>query len=146
MGRPALTDAEKREKGTFDPRYSAEARAAAAAEKVVSFPELVEIPSCRFRLTPGGHGEKVYTELMRRLHEQRRLTMMMHLKVEAIAAGIEDIHRKVDEGLRVPATAYTTLLQAVEKIERMNVDRAFPGSSAESTNKFSRNGFAQRKA
>lgn len=145
MGRPALTDAEKKAKGTFDPRYSAEARAEAATSKVVAFPTLEEIPACRFALKPKGHGEEVYTEVMRRLHEQKRLTMMVHIEVELLAATLDDIHAKMAAGQRVPASAFTSALARLDKLQRMDVDRAFHGSSTDRPNKFSRNGFAQRK-
>lgn len=146
MGRPALTDAEKKAKGTFDPRYSAEARAAAATSKVVAFPTLDQIPECRFPLKEGGHGQKAYTEIVRRLHEQQRLTMMAHLEVELLALGLDDIHSKLAAGQRVPSTAITTILGRLDKLQRMDVDRAFPGSEGGGRqNKFSRNGFASRK-
>ncbi|WP_293862458.1 hypothetical protein [uncultured Alsobacter sp.] len=145
MGRPALTDAEKKAKGTFDPRYSADARAERATEKVVTLPVLDHIPKCRLPLAPGGIGQETYDSLIRTLHEQKRLTVMSHLEVEALAAGYEVLHRKMSAGGNVPASAIQGILSRIDKLQRMDVDRPFAGSSTDRPNKFSRNGFAQRK-
>jgi hypothetical protein len=146
MGRPALTDAAKLAKGTFDPRYSEEARAERSGQTVVAFPTLQEIPECRFPLEPGGIGQQTYDRLIRTLHEQGRLTMLTHMKVEILAAGMEDLRNKMASGMRVPAGLPSRLMTSIAELERESVDRAFNGSSVKGQeNKFLSNGFAARR-
>lgn len=146
MGRPALTDEEKKAKGTFDPRYSAEARSERAGSVVVAFPTLQDVPPCRFPLTPGGAGQATYDQLIRTLHEQKRLTVLLHMEVEMLAAGLDNIHARMAQGKNVPASAFTNILARIDKLQRADHDRAYQGSQTEpQRNKFARNGFAARR-
>lgn len=146
MGRPALTDAQKIAQGTFDPRYSEEARAERSGQTVVAFPTLQDIPECRFPLEPGGIGQQTYDRLIRTLHEQGRLTMLTHMKVEILASSMEDLHTKMRTGMRVPANLMSRIMVSIAELERESVDRAFNGSSVKGQeNKFLANGFAARR-
>lgn len=145
MGRPALSDAEKRAKGTFDPRYSAEARGERATSVVVPFPTLQDVPPCRFPLTPGGAGEQTFNQLIRTLHEQKRLTVLTHMEVEMLSAGLDNIHKRMAEGKNVPASSFTNILARIDKLQRAENDRAYAGSELPRQNKFARNGFAARR-
>lgn len=144
MGRPALSDAEKKARQTFDPRYSEQARGQAASAKVIAFPSLQDIPSCSFPLDD--EGQRIYDDLTRTLFEQGRLTVLTHLEISALAGGISAERAKISAGKSASAIAFVRFLERVDKLQRASVDRAYAGSSTEGrSNKFARSGFAARR-
>lgn len=144
MGRPSLSDDEKRRRGTYDPRYSAEVRAEAALAKVVSFPTLREIPECMFPLDV--EGQKLYDELSRVLFEQKRLTVLSHAELSALCGGMSAERDKISKGKSASSVAFIRFLERIDKLQKAAVDRAYAGSSTEDRpNKFARNGFSARK-
>lgn len=144
MGRPALSDAEKKARKTFDPRYSEEARGEAAAAKVIAFPSLQDVPKCSFPLDE--EGQRIYDDLTRTLFEQGRLTVLTHLEVSALAGGISAERRKIDMGKAPSAIAFVRFMERIDKLQRASVDRAFAGSTTgDRQNKFARSGFAARR-
>lgn len=144
MGRPHLSDAEKRQRGTFDPRYSEEARGKAAAAKVIAFPSLQDIPKCSFPLDE--EGQRIYDDLTRTLFEQGRLTVLTHLEISALAGGISAERGKIEKGKAPSAIAFVRFLERIDKLQRASVDRAYAGSSTDGrANKFQTSGFAARR-
>lgn len=144
MGRPHLSDAEKQARGTFDQRYSEEARGKAAAAKVIAFPSLLEIPKCSFPLD--AEGQRLYDELARVLFEQGRLTVLSHQEISALAGGMSAEREKVAKGKAPSAIAFIRFLERIDKLQRAAVDRAYAGSSTDGrANKFQNSGFAARR-
>lgn len=143
MGRPALTDGEKRAKGTLDKRYTEEARAERVSATVVAFPTLQKIPKCPFPLD--NEGTKIYDSLTRSLFEQGYLTTLTHLEISSLAASVTSMRTKMASGLNVPVGSFTSILERIDKLQRANVDRAFHGQrSPDQRNKFASSGFAVR--
>lgn len=144
MGRPALSDAEKLRKGTFDKRYSQEARSVGAVTNLVAFPSLREIPACMFPLD--AQGQALYDELARVLFEQGRLTVLSHAELSALAGGMTQVRKKIESGAPAPAGAFKAFLERIDKLQKASIDRAYAGSSTEGrSSKFRNSGFANRK-
>ena len=144
MGRPSLSDEEKRRRGTFDTRYSAEARAEASLSKVVAFPALREIPECMFPLDEAG--QKLYDDLARVLCEQGRLTVLSHAELSSLCGGMSAERSKIAAGKSASSTAFVRFLERIDKLQKAAIDRAYAGSTTQDRpNKFARNGFANRR-
>ena len=144
MGRPSLPDAEKRAKGTFDPRYSSEERAVRRAENVIAFPAFEVVPPCIFPLEE--EGQKLYDSLTRSLQEQGRLTVLSHAEASALCGAVSAQRQKMTDGANVPIGTFVKILERIDKLQRADVDRAYVGSTtADKPNKFAKNGFARKR-
>lgn len=143
MGIHALSDAEKKRRGTFKPEKSEEARARKAVDNVMAFPVLDEVPRCRWPLKPNGLGLQSYTSWCRRLINAGLLTDVSLGYVEQFAIAEDKIEKRLDGGLDVPDKAMEVRRSALMKLEALNVDTSLVPNQAQK-GAFGKNGFAGR--
>lgn len=144
-GRPPLSDAEKKKRGTFDPRFTAAAREERSAQKVVSLfgADVVStMPEPPEGLHPAAASE--FREWCQRLLELKKLSKVWITKIELLAMARHASLVRIAEG-KLPRGGDLAVIKSIlSDLGALNVDK--PASpSAESDNRFAFTGFANRK-
>lgn len=143
-GRPPLSDEEKKRRGTLDKRWTAEARAARAGDKVVSL-----FGPDNIRATPEppeGLSEKARAEYhlwCRRLIEVGRLSSVWVEKITLYAVRKHSIETRLAEGKSVKDGDVRGCSQFLKELEALNIDAPRDGQEAPKS-KWSKIGFASR--
>lgn len=143
VGRPHLSDDEKRRRGTFDPRYSAEARGTRRAEKVVAlFKDRVEeIPP-----PPAGLSQPAMEEYMRwcrTLHHEQKLTVLWVEKITLYAMAKHNNLTRLAAG-KMSRLEDTRIMKSIlSELTGINADAPINPTETQSR-KFARIGFAKR--
>lgn len=141
-GRPALSDAEKKRRGTFDPRYSEAERSGRSEAKVVSLfgqDALSVVPE-----PPRGLTQKAlanYELWTRRLHEAGRLTQIWVDKITMYAVRRHSIEARLADGKSPKSDDIKACELFLRELGHLNVDQ--PRAGQDSTGKkFGRVGIA----
>jgi hypothetical protein len=133
-GRTALSDAAKKQAGTFDPRWSAEARAERAEQKVVALfgaDRLNVIPE-----PPPGLSDEAANEFKlwtRRLHEQERLSQIWVEKITFYAMRKHKVMAKVAKGEMPSADDLKGCELFLRELNALNIDAPTAGSQPEAS-------------
>lgn len=98
---PSQSDEEKKARGTFDPRYSEEARGRRLSDKLFAGPGYQDVPDPENPLTD--YEQKIYFELCGQLLRQGKLTMSTRDIAEEVALLKGSRRMKIECGLKVPA-------------------------------------------
>lgn len=145
-GRPPLSDAEKKLRGTFDPRFSEDARSERAEHKVVSLfggERLNEIPD-----PPDGLGRRAldeYWRWTRRLQDLGRLSQLWVDKVTLYAIRRHSVEARLAQG-RAPKDGDVKGCEMfLKELGALNVDQPRAGQEAPAS-KWEQIGFASRRA
>jgi hypothetical protein len=143
-GRLPTSDAEKRQKGTFDPRYSEEARAKRLQGNVVALrPDLVStLPECPDSLA--GEARDFFLKWTRRLYETGKLTDLLVLEVENAASAHQNIRVLGRDGKAAKGADMTVIRSFISRMTYLSVDT--PSAPQVTTSKWSAIGFAPRGA
>lgn len=145
-GRSPQSDAEKRRKGTFDPRFSEAVRKERAQAKVVSLfgaDKLSEIPEPPEGLS--AQAVQDYKLKVRRLHEMGRLTQTWVDKTVLYAVRRHSILHRLKEG-RPPKDGDLRGCETyLKEYAALDID-APPPNSPQGASKWSVIGFAPRGA
>jgi hypothetical protein len=122
IGRPPKSDAEKRLKGTFDPRFSEAARAANLQGNVVALrPDVVSsLPECPNSLS--GEAKEFFLKWTRRLYETGKLTELLILEVETAAAAHQNIRIAGRAGKSSKGGDMTAIRAFINKMTYLSVD------------------------
>lgn len=145
-GRPPLSDAEKKLRGTFDPRWSEEARSERAEDKVVSLfgqDRLEAIPEPPEGLKPRALEE--YWRWTRRLHELGRLSQVWVDKITLYAIRRHSIEARLIEGKAPKDGDVKGCELFLKELGALNVDQP-RGNQESPKSKWERIGFASRRA
>ena len=97
---PILSDEEKKRRGNFSKKYSAEEIADRRAKKVLAFPTLRTIPEPDTELSDLAKAK--YNSLVRDAYECGRLTEPLRMKITVFAITYDAVMRTYAEG-RVPS-------------------------------------------
>lgn len=143
MGRNALSDEEKKRRGTFRPDKSEEARKAEAVGNVLAFPVLTTIPPCSFPFEKDSKGDQAYKKWATDLFNAGLLTEISKAQVEQYALTEHNIASYFASGKPVPARQLDLRRAALVKLEMLNVDTNLVESKTQS-GVFKTNGFAGR--
>jgi hypothetical protein len=141
-GRPPLSDAEKKLRGTLDPRWTEEARAQRAEDKVVSLfggDRVEEIPPPPAGLTEKAQAE--YWRWTRRLHEVGRLTQVWVEKCAFYAVRKHSIETRLAQGKPIKDGDVKAAELFLKELGALNVDQPRGGQEAPRS-KWDRVGFA----
>jgi hypothetical protein len=140
-GHNKIGDDEKRRRGTFRADRSEEARAQAAAAKVVTGPWLTSIPEPELPLNEVGR--KKYDELTKVLFDANKLTAVTRMAAEQVAVLFQEQHARLSAGKSVPASLSDKLQRALSTLKI--AEDAKPIENPEGKkNKFARCGFSSR--
>lgn len=130
-GRTPHSDAEKRRKGTFDPRFSEEARAERAHAKVVTLfggDRLGEVPEPPEGLSP--QAVQDYYAKARRLHETGRLTQTWVDKTVLYAVRRHSILMRIREGKAPKDGDLRGCEMYLKEFAALDIDVAKPAAGA----------------
>jgi hypothetical protein len=105
-----MSDAEKKAKGIFDPRWSEQAGKDKMAAKVIPGPWLSTVPKPDFDLDEVG--KKKYNELCDALLEQKKLTMVTRQHAQNIALIQMQISKLLAMGKLIPNNLFVTMKQS----------------------------------
>lgn len=145
-GRPPLSDAEKKRRGTFDPRYAEATRVGRAEEKIVSLfggDAVDEIPPPPPGLALEAAAE--YHRWTRRLHETGRLTRVWLDQILMYAIRRHKVLSRMAEG-KLPADPDMKACESfLKSMNALNVDIPTASQTGVDT-PFKRIGFANRVA
>lgn len=140
-GRRGLSDEEKRQRGTFRADHSEEARAAKAAEKVVTGPWLTKIPEPEMPLNSAGRAK--YDELTKLLFEQNKLTKVTCMECELVALHWQNIQDRIAKG---KAPSSDALKQVASITARLRIAENAPAiANPNEKSRFAGSGFANRR-
>lgn len=143
MGKPGLSDEEKKARGTFDPRYSASAKSARSESNIVSIfgDRLEAVPEPSVPLTPTA--DQFYRKWAQRLFDMGKLTELAVIEVQAAANAQHAIETRMRDGKLPRAGDQTAITRFLNRMRELNVDA--PASSSQvSVSKWSAIGFAAR--
>ena len=130
-GRPPISDDEKKRRGTYDKRWSADARAARAEEKVVSLfgaDSLRAIPDPPDGLSGKAEGE--YRLWCRRLLDVGRLSSVWVEKITLYAIRKHSIETRLAEGKSIKDGDVRGCAQFLKELEALNIDAPRDGQEA----------------
>lgn len=129
-GRPPISDAEKKRRGTFDPRWSEEKRAARAQNNVVALfgaDAVASIPE-----PPAGLSERAkaeYERWTRRLFELGRLTQVWLDKITLYAIRRHAIETRLAEGGLPKQDDQKACEMFLKELAALNVDAPQAGQT-----------------
>jgi hypothetical protein len=105
-----MSDAEKKAKGIFDPRWSEQAGKDRMAAKIISGPWLSAVPKPDFALDRVGMVK--YNELCNALLDQNKLTMVTRQHAQNIALIQMQISKMLTMGKLIPNNLFVTMKQS----------------------------------
>jgi hypothetical protein len=143
-GRPPLSDATKRQRGTLDPRWTEQARAGRAESKVVALfgeDSLKVIPDPPAGLHPSAAAE--YGRWCRVLHESGKLTALWVKKITLYAIAEHNCLSRLAEGKLPRGQDMTAQKSFLSELGAINADTPATAGEGE-RRKFARFGFASR--
>lgn len=119
MGRNALSDEEKRKRGTFRADQSEAAYAAARAEKVIVGPWLTAIPDPEMPLNEIGKAK--YDQVTKLLFEQNKLTKVTCMDCEVLALHWQNVQGRIAAG-KAPSSDSLKQISAITQRLRIAED------------------------
>lgn len=143
-GRPPKSDAEKRQAGTFDPRFSEAARVERAEAKVVALfgqSPLAQIPEPPAGLSEAAADE--YWRWARHLHSAGRLTQVWVDKILFYAIRRHSIMAKLNAGKLPKDGDQKACEMFLKEIGAANIDQPIAGQD-KTESKWAKFGFAAR--
>lgn len=143
MGRKALSDAEKKSRGTYRADRSEEARLGRAVGKVLAFPIMSEIPSSGIAFPDRSRGDLVYKEFCSDLMRAGLLTKISQKWIEQFALSEHTIAAYIAQGKLVPVRIMEMRRSALLELKMLNVDQEIVSRQMKS-NRFATNGFPTR--
>lgn len=142
MGRHALSDAEKRARGTFREDQSEAAYAAKRAEKVVVGPWLTSIPDPEMPLNDVGKAK--YMELAKLLFDQNKLTKVTCMDCEIVALHWQNVQARMAAG---KAPSSDSLKQIASITQRLRIAEDAPAiANPNQKSRFEGSGFANNRS
>lgn len=143
MGRNALSDEEKKRRGTFREGQSDSARRTAAVSNVLAFPVEPSIPKCRLPLPADSIGHSVYNDWCQRLFSAGLLTKVSLAIVENLVLVEDKIDRALRAGKPVASRDMIVRQSVITKLELLNVDQNLVAGQTKK-GVFGKNGFPTR--
>lgn len=143
MGRYALSDEEKKRRGTFREEASDAARKTAAVSNVLAFPVEPSIPKCRLPLPEDSVGIGVYNDWCQRLFNAGLLTKVSLAFIENLVLIEDKIDRALRAGKPVASRDMIVRQSVISKLELLNVDQNLVAGQTK-TGVFGKNGFPSR--
>ena len=143
MGRHALSDEEKKRRGTFREEQSDTARKTAAVSNVLAFPVITDIPRCEFPLPENGAGMRTFNSWCRDLIDAGLLTKISVGYITNLALADHKIESCLTTGKNIPDRLSIVRQSALSKLELLNVDKNIvTGQTKKGV--FGKNGFPAR--
>jgi hypothetical protein len=142
-GRPALSDAEKIKRGTFDPRWSEKSRVERKIDKVVSlFGDAISV------VPPAPKGlhedtQREYQRWCRALLESGRLTVLWVEKITLLAMAKHNNLTRLSDGKMPRGEDMRAMKTILSELTGINADTPI-STTGEQGRKFARFGFAGR--
>lgn len=143
MGRQALTDDEKKRRGTYRDGQSDTARRVAAVSNVLAFPVEPKVPKCRLPLPDGSAGLAVYDDWCQRLFNAGLLTKVSIGFIENLALVEDKIDRALRSDKSVASRDMIVRQSVLSKLELLNADQSIVSGQTK-TGVFGKNGFPAR--
>lgn len=142
MGRHALSDAEKKAKGTFRPDQSEAVYSAKRAEKVIVGPWLTSIPDPEMPLNAVGRAK--YDEITKLLFDQNKLTKVTCMDCEILALHWQNVQGRIAAG---KAPSSDSLKQISTITQRLRIAEDAPAiANPNQKNRFEGSGFSNNRA
>lgn len=144
-GRPPKSDADKKRRGTLDPRFTEQARAARSEDKIVSLfggEPVSVIPDPPPGLDATAAAE--FQEWCQRLLDLGKLSKVWIMKVELMALARHANLRRLADGKLPRSQDIITVKAILSDLGSFNIDKP-TAIGSEQTAKFAYAGFANRK-
>lgn len=142
MGRQALSDEEKKKRGTFREDQSEATYAAKRAEKVVIGPWLTSIPDPEMPLNEIGKAK--YVQVTKLLFDQNKLTKVTCMDCEVLSLHWQNVQARVAAG---KAPSADSLKQISAITQRLRIAEDAPAiANPNQKSRFEGSGFANRRS